>query len=480
MKTFQQTQNRYCIIIIFLLFTLILGACDAIEDICDEISSASDNYDRQGEWDEQENVDPGMPETQDAEISPTEPVTSDRPINPEFNREITSKWDLWASDSTQLRGANIWQALVLPDLDGPTFKGSGHVGPPFTQDDFYAMAQLGANYVTISGPGLFSEEPPFVLDMAVVEHLDGLLEMIANADMFATISFRTGPGRSECTFWCDPYDPEYMPYFNDTLWEDRTAQDAWVEMWAFAAERYRDNPIVIGYKLMVEPNAASVYFDIWEPEEFYSAYAGSTYDWNQLHPRIIAAIRSVDSNTPILVNAEGYSAIEWLPYVEIVDESNIVYIAHQYHPYEQYTHQYPDGRNAYPGQFDLDWDGQPDDFNRQWLQELLGPLREFAQTHNVPVAVDEFGVVRWVPGAAVYMNDLMGLFEQQGINYSFWEWSTSWHEFEEEVHAMNYRFGPDPDNRSLVESDLLNVIRHYWSLNNLRPSNAPWVIGHSE
>ncbi len=114
-----------------------------------------------------------------------------------------TKWDLWASGETQLRGANIWQSLVIPEFDGSSFKGSGYIGPPFTQEDFNDLAALGANYVTISGPGVFTERPPFTLDMEAVEHLDNLLEMIENVDMFATISFRTGPGRSECTFWCD-------------------------------------------------------------------------------------------------------------------------------------------------------------------------------------------------------------------------------------------------------------------------------------
>lgn len=42
------------------------------------------------------------------------------------------KWTLWTSGA-RLRGANIWQRIVVPDLDGPEFLGSGYVGPPYTQ-----------------------------------------------------------------------------------------------------------------------------------------------------------------------------------------------------------------------------------------------------------------------------------------------------------------------------------------------------------
>ena len=177
------------------------------------------------------------------------------------------KWSLWV-DGPHLRGANIWQAIVIPDLDGLEFKGAGPVGPPYTQEDFNQLAALGANYVAISGPGLYTEKPPFVVDQGVVDHLDSLLTMIGNADMFATIGFRTGPGRSEYGLCCGG-DWYFRDYFNDTMWEDQVAQDAWVEMWRYTANRYQDNPIVAGYKLMVEPNANGVFFGgIYEPDEF--------------------------------------------------------------------------------------------------------------------------------------------------------------------------------------------------------------------
>ncbi len=69
------------------------------------------------------------------------------------------------------------------------------------------------------------------------------------------------------------------------------------------------------------------------------------------------------------------------------------------------------------------------------------------------------------------MDDLMGLFEQRGINYSLWEWQTTWPDFEQEVHDFNFRFGTDPDSRSNTDSDLMDTITRYWGLNTVRPSN---------
>ncbi|MCK4433806.1 MAG: cellulase family glycosylhydrolase, partial [Methanomicrobia archaeon] len=249
--------------------------------------------------------------------------------------------DLWNLKSgPHLRGANIYQRRVYPELDGPDFMGHNPVGPPYTQEDFSRLAALGANYVNISHPGLFTETPPYTLDQNIQDNLDNLLDMIAKADMFAVISFRTGPGRSEFTFMLedvgDWFDESYL---NDTIWQDQAAQDAWEAMWRYTAERYRDNPIVIGYDLMVEPNSNEVgsdfindRLDIWDPDEFYANYENTLYDWNQLYPHIIAAIREVDPDTPILVGGNGYSAVEWLPYLKAISDPHMVCTVHQYAP----------------------------------------------------------------------------------------------------------------------------------------------------
>jgi hypothetical protein len=127
------------------------------------------------------------------------------------------KWALWAN-GTQLRGANLYQRRVYPELDGPEFMGPGPVGPPYTQEDFDRLATLGANYVNISHPGLFTENPPYSLDQNIQDNLDNLLSMIAKADMFAVISFRTGPGRSEFTFFWDEVEDWFdASYLNDSV-----------------------------------------------------------------------------------------------------------------------------------------------------------------------------------------------------------------------------------------------------------------------
>jgi cysteinyl-tRNA synthetase len=405
--------------------------------------------------------------------SPTTPAPGSTPAPPLTLPVGFGKWGLW-TDGPHLRGANIYQRRVYPELGGLDFMGPGPVGPPYTQEDFDRLAALGANYVNVSHPGLFSESPPYALDQDVQGNLDNLLTMIARADMFAVISFRTGPGRSEFSVCCledvgDWYTEEYL---DDSVWQDGKAQDGWVAMWRYAAERYRDNPIVVGYDLMVEPNANEVWLDLWDAEAFYDEYGGTLYDWNQLYPRITAAIREVDGETPILIGGLGYSSVEWMEYLQPTGDPCTVYTAHQYAPHV-YTHQWwKDVSYGYPDTFDTDWDGVEDAFDRAWLEGLLAKVDGFSNAHGVPVAINEFGVARWAPGAAQFMDDQIDLFEQRGWNYALWAWEPSWEPWAEEVTAFNFRLGPDPRSQEAITNDLMDVIVAYWDRNTVRPSTV--------
>ncbi len=266
-------------------------------------------------------------------------------------------------------------------------------------------------------------------------------------------------------------------YLNDSMWQDQAAQDAWAAMWAYTAQRYQDNAIVVGYDLMVEPNSNEVgshalydALDIWDPDEFYSTYGGTLYDWNQLYPDITTAIRQVDADTPILIGGNGYSAVDWLPYIEPTGDPRTVYTIHQYEPFK-YTHQDPGaGVCTYPGWCDVDWDGQDEWFDQVWLDSLLSTVNDFKTTHGVPVSVNEFGVMRWEPNAAAFMDDEMDLFQQHGMNHALWVWDPAWEPWTEEVDHFNFRHGPNPSNHTgVASSDLIDVIVEHWGRNTIRP-----------
>lgn len=375
------------------------------------------------------------------------------------------RFALW-STGTNLRGANVYQRRVYPALDGADFIGPGPIGPPMTQSDFDQLAASGANYVNISHPGLFSENPPYGLDPAVQANLDSLVEMTARAGLFVVISFRTGPGRSEFSiFEGQGWFPQSL--VNNHVWNDATAQQAWSGMWSAAAARYRDRAHIVGYDLMVEPNGPSTQFNIWDPAEFYATRAGSLADWNSMVPPIVAAIRAVDADTPILVSAAAYGSLNWLPFLAPLGDARTVYTVHHYTPFE-FSHQNPGENVSYPGAFAVD--GVVTTVDRDWLSSLLSVVDNFQKTHGATVAINEFGVKRFAPGAAAYFRDQTDLFEQRGINYALWIWESNYPGLAT-IDDFNFRHGPDPLNHAdRPGSDLETAIRNAFAKNAIRPA----------
>jgi hypothetical protein len=83
-------------------------------------------------------------------------------------------------------------------------------------------------------------------------------------------------------------------------------------MLRYTADRYGSDPTVVGLSVMVEPNAS------WhhgcpnncpEPADFFLTYMNSLEDVNVLHADAIAAIRTVNTDVPILLEPEGYAGM---------------------------------------------------------------------------------------------------------------------------------------------------------------------------
>jgi aryl-phospho-beta-D-glucosidase BglC (GH1 family) len=298
-------------------------------------------------------------------------------------------------------------------------------------------------------------------------NLDRLIAMAAKADLFAVINGRSGPGRSEFDLigrgWLAP------KYINDAVWSDAAAQDAWAAMWQYTADRYKDNPTVIGYELMCEPDATFV-LNVFDQDEFTQKYGGTTYDWNTLYPKLTAAIRAVDTQTPILVGAESYSNVSWLPHLVPSDDPRTVYTVHFYNPMT-YTHQAEPRTLSYPGMMPTDDGGPPQMVDGGWLLAQLQPVRDFAAAHGAPVAITEFGVYRFQPGAATYLADVLAALENSGVNHTLWLWSSSWGP-QADVDEFDLKHGTDPANHAAVPgNELVQAVQAVWARNVVRPSN---------
>ncbi len=365
------------------------------------------------------------------------------------------KWTLW-NGATVLRGVNIWQKILTPD-DAEEL-GKGKLGPPYSASSFARLKALGANYVNISHPGIFSEKPPYRLVPESLRNLDNLVKSIRASGCYVVIGFRTGPGRDE-----NGFDPSRKSHSLNTVWKDSAAQEAWSKMWRFTAKHFKKNAAVIGYALMVEPNSDDLFFPGESPEIFQKKHQGSTYDWNVFSNKLLAAVRLEDKKTPVLIGSMGYSSIEWLPNIRLTQDPYVVYDVHQYAPYE-YTNQLAGALITYPSEKTEQSPG----FNKIWLQKQIFEITNFKNKTGKPVTVNEFGVTRWAPNGVSFLQDEIDLFEEAGLNYAYWLWESDWPKIK--YDEFNFRYGTSATSHSDVPNNpLTNLLKSYWARNHKRP-----------
>ena len=96
---------------------------------------------------------------------------------------------------------------------------------------------------------------------------------------------------------------------------------------------------------------------------------------------------------------------------------------HMYHPHD-FTIQWPawEGKakiKGYPGKFSGDiwaeayWD-------KERLRWALQPIADFQKKYpNVPVVITEFSVNRIAPGAAQYLDDVINIFRQLKLGWTY-------------------------------------------------------------
>ena len=136
--------------------------------------------------------------------------------------------------------------------------------------------------------------------------------------------------------------------------------------------------------------------------------------------RAAKAVRAIDPDVPIFIEANKWDSPSGYAELEPVDVSNVVYQVHMYEP-GQFTHQgvhsSPTGI-AYPGEINgTMWD-------KERLRKVLAPVREFQLAYNVHIYVGEFSAIRWAPGAADYLRDVIDLFEE-------YDWDWTYHAYRE-------------------------------------------------
>lgn len=186
------------------------------------------------------------------------------------------------------------------------------------------------------------------------EVLDPALEWCRRAGVWVILDLHCAPGGQTGANIDDSWG---YPW----LYESAQEQDLTCQVWRGIAQRYSDNPTVIGYDLLNEPiphfPRLRQYNERLEP----------------LYRRITKAIREVDRNHAIFLEAAQWDtnfSVFGRPF-----DSNVVYEFHKYWmpPVESAIQEYVDFRNRYTVPI---WLGESGENTDQWIQQFASLLEK--------------------------------------------------------------------------------------------------------
>jgi len=216
--------------------------------------------------------------------------------------------------------------------------------------------------------------------------------------------------------------------FDYSIWTNRELQDRFIKLWQAIAERYHDEPQVVGFSLFCEPVVSE-----------------SIEQWRSLAQRTIEGIRQVDQNHLVFVERiygedqvrREVSNVDLAPeeaFAAVADDS----VVYEFYFFErdEYTHQFARWRadvqeaRVYP---DEQWlihyrersglEGTLP-FNREYLQFYLERQLAFGQAQNAPMAVWGFGALKTCfakgRGGLQWLSDVVALLNTTGVHWTLW------------------------------------------------------------
>lgn len=280
----------------------------------------------------------------------------------------------------------------------------------FDEDDVAFIAKAGANCVRLSLNHRHFEDDaqPFVYKEEGFARLKRIVDICERHGLYVILDMHTVPGWQNCHWHCDNERGASL------FWTHLHFQDRLAGLWKELAHRYKGRSVIAAYDLMNEPSSGNP-----NGEHGFDFYENYRSDWeaiNRIYRRMVEAIRTEDPDHIIFLEGDRYAHL--FDGMEHLTDPNIAYSIHSY-----VTPGFGPGK--YPGYYsgrggDVYWDKN---YQRRLLLGDEGV--RFAQKHNAPIWVGEFGSQyhgpeEELPDRLRSMEDQLSLYNEHGMHWTTW------------------------------------------------------------
>ena len=318
-----------------------------------------------------------------------------------------------------------------------------------TREWLVAAKEAGIEVVRLAPNNWKSQQRDFLIGSA--DRFDGIVEqdfqklkgVLDQADaqglkvVITTLSLPGARYRQANGYKLDPrlwQTPEFLPQA--------------ALFWKQLAQRLKNHPAVVGYNILNEPvpERAAGLRDIRAQDlmMWYAKVKNTPADLNLFNAKIVAAIREVDKETPIVIDCGWWATAYAIQYLKPLRDDKVLYSVHMYEPYTYTNRKTNNDRFSYPGKVlvETEAEGEPKqvevNLNGIELEKRLNPVVEWQKRHRIKsnrIFVGEFGCNRMVSGAANYLSDLIKIFNRHNWHWAFFTFRPdSW-------DGMDYEIG---------------------------------------
>lgn len=211
------------------------------------------------------------------------------------------------------------------------------------------------------------------------------------------------------------------------LWQDEKYWLQAFKFWKQLAASFKDHPAIVAYNPINEPVAAYAY-GYEDPsrkfEKWLDRTKGTTADLNLFNKLMVESIREVDLYTPIVLDGYFWTDPRGLPYMEPINDPNILYAFHNPAPWCFSALQGNKGRYSYPNSMPKYWNGPVESWTINDLENLLDPVVQFIEENEIQefqIIASEFWCHRRVNGCKEYFQDLITLYNRNNWHWGFWQ-----------------------------------------------------------